>query len=238
MQSDVDNIRYVAVCRLHDRVAVAEYCAANGSDLPKSRLDEKVHKVLRSERVTEHKRLTITDREVGSIHYDSDPACLYMVVCSREYQQRLAFKFLGEVRREFESKFGDEVQTAREGSLSRPAKSTLKDICASHNSPGSGDKVQSVALQVEEVKGQMHNNIQSVLRNTDNVETLVNQSDTMMNEANTFNRGAVAARNNMWWQNKKMMVLILIGVLILFGVIAIPIVRGKSKETPAAAPAK
>lgn len=173
----LDNVRYVAVARLNDRVSVADYCASK--ELPKELLDMKLEKVLRSDRVREHARLTITDRDAGSIHYDSDPACLYLVVCSKEYQQRMAFKFLGEVRREFEAKHGDSVQTAGQGSLSRPAKSLLRDLCARYNNPAVTDKAASVALQVEAVKGAMNQNVQSVLRNTEHVETLVNQSGGM-----------------------------------------------------------
>lgn len=234
MQSDSDNIRYVAVCRLHDRVAIAEYCATYASDLPRFRLDEKLRKVLRSDRVTEHKRLTITDREVGSIHYDSDSTCLYMVVCSKEYQQRLAFKFLAEVRQEFGAKFGDEVSTARETSLSRASKELLMRICMTFNTPSKGDNIKSVAVQVEAVKGQMTENIQSVLRNTENVEKLVDQSDSMTNEANTFNKSAMTARKRTWWQNQKISVFLFVGMLLLVAVIVVPIVRSSSSSEPAA----
>jgi Synaptobrevin/Regulated-SNARE-like domain len=227
MQSELDNIRYVAICRLHDRISVAEYCATDS--LPKSRIIEKLQRVLRSDRVTEHKRLTITDRDLGCIHYDSDPACLYIVVCNKDYAQRLAFKFLGEVRRAFDEKYGDDVTTATESSLSRTVKPLLKEICAAHNRPRGGDKIASVALQVEAVKGQMNENIQSVLRNTENVEgTLVNQSDNMMNEGKTFNSGATSVRKRMWWGNQKIMATILILIIILIAVIAFPIVRNRS----------
>jgi t-SNARE complex subunit (syntaxin) len=82
---------------------------------------------------------------------------------------------------------------------------------------------------VEAVKGQMNENIQSVLRNTDNVEgTLVNQSDNMMNEGKTFNSGATSVRKRMWWGNQKIMATILILIIILIAVIAFPIVRNRS----------
>lgn len=222
-----DNIRYVAVARLSDRVPVAEYYASDSRDLPKSLFDDKLEKVLRSGRVGEHSRLTITDREVGSIHYDSDPTCLYLVMCSKEYPQRMAFKFLADLRREFESHFGNDVSIARHSSLSRQAKSLFKELCTQYNTPANVDKVAAVSLQVEAVKGQMNENIQSVLRNTENVETLLNQSDNMRNEANTFNRSAGAVKKKMWFQNLRMQVIIIVLVIILIAVIVIPIVVRK-----------
>lgn len=226
----LDNVRYVAVARLGDRVPVAEYCATESHDLPQSLLLDKLQKVLRSGRVGEHSRLTITDREVGSIHYDSDPACLYLVVCSKDFEQRIAFKFLAEVRREFETQFGDEVPTAARGSLTRPAKSLMKQLCNAYNAPGGVDKIQAVSLQVEAVKGQMNDNIQSVLRNTENVETLLTQTDDMRNEATTFNRTAGAVKTNMWWKNLKWQILIVIAVIILICVIVFPIISKKKKD--------
>lgn len=206
---------------------VAEYCAADSQDLPKSLLDDKLEKVLRSGRVGEHNRLTITDREVGSIHYDSDPACLYLVVCNSNYAQRTAFKFLADVRRDFEAEFGDEVATARQSSLSRPAKSMLRNLCQSYNQPGAQDKVAAVSLQVEAVKGQMNENIQQALRNTENVETLLEQSDNMANEANTFNRSAGAVKQKMWFSNLKWQAIVFGALIVLILVIVLPLVFKK-----------
>lgn len=220
-QETPDNIRYVAVARLTDRVPVAEYAAIDSREVPTKLLDEKLEKVLRSGRVEEHTRLTITDREVGSIHYDSDPVCLYLVVCAREYQQRNAFKFLGEVRREFDASFGNDVQTARQSGLSRPAKELLRSLCEKYNSVQNVDKVAAVSLQVEEVKGVMQNNIQNVLRNQENIETLLDQTDTMKNEATGFQRSANRAKDKMWWKNTKMQIIIVVLVLIIIGGIVI-----------------
>lgn len=182
-------------------------------------LDEKLEKVLRSGRVGEHTRLTITDRDVGSIHYDSDPVCLYLVICAREYPQRAAFKFLADVRREFEPQFGNDVQTARQSSLSRGARELLVALCRKYNVIENVDKVAAVSVQVEEVKGVMQNNIQSVLRNQENIETLLDQSDTMKNEATGFQRSATRAKDKMWWKNTKLQIAIFILIAVLIAII-------------------
>lgn len=211
-------MRYVAVARLEDRVPVAEYAAIDRRTLPKTLFDDKLDKVLRSGRVSEHSRLTITDREVGSIHYDSDPACLYLVVCSKEYPQRAAFKFLGEVKREFEAEFGSRIPTARHSALSRASKPLLAELISQYNRVENVDKAAAVSLQVEEVKGAMQNNIQAALRNQENLETLLDKSDAMRNEATTFQRTAVQVKKKYWWQNVKLQIiiaLIIIAIIIL-----------------------
>lgn len=74
----MDNVLYIGVARVPDKTTIAEFACVDTRELPKSLFDDKLAKVLTSGRVEEHSRLTITDKDVGSIHYDSDPACLYL----------------------------------------------------------------------------------------------------------------------------------------------------------------
>ncbi|GAB0491186.1 hypothetical protein MMPV_002438 [Pyropia vietnamensis] len=68
---------------------------------PPSIFIEKVTRVLRSKRVSEHARLTITDRDVGHIHFDSSPTHLFLVIAATSLPQRGAFKLLAELMRDF-----------------------------------------------------------------------------------------------------------------------------------------
>lgn len=220
-------MRYVAVARLTDKVTIADYAAIDSREMPQKLLEEKRERVFHSGRVGEHHRLTITDKDVGTIHYDSDPVCIYLVVCSREYQQRTAFKFLGEVRREFDARFGNDVQDARQSSLTRSSRELFRTLCDKYNSVENVDKVASVSMQVEEVKDVMQNNIQSVLRNQENIETLLDQTDTMKNEATGFHRSANRAKDKMWWKNVKLQIVIVILILLLVGGIIVAVVTKK-----------
>lgn len=215
------------MARLADRVPVAEYAAVNSRELPAKLLEDKLDKVLRSNRIGEHTRLTITDREVGSIHYDSDPICLFLVVAAREYHQRSAFKFLADLRREFDARFGNDVQTARHSSLSRSSRELFRSLIERYNSVQNVDKVAAVSMQVEEVKGVMQDNIQSVLRNQENIETLLDQTDTLKNEATGFQRSANRAKDKMWWKNVKLQMIIVVLLVVLIGGIILAVVLRK-----------
>lgn len=229
----MDNIRSVAIARIDDRVTVAEYCATNAPHLPASLLADKLQKVLRSDRVSEHTRLTITDREVGNIHYDSDSGCLYLVVCAKEYQQRMAFNFLDEVHRRFEEKHGDDVSDAKPGGLSRVSRDLLSSLCSTFNNPVNNDKVSAVSLQVETVKGQRTDNTQSAVRNIEDAENLSHQSKVMASDADTFSHSAGALGTKMWWKNKTMIGMVVVSLIILITLILTPIVRGSNKSKAA-----
>lgn len=231
MAEVTQRVRYVAVARLADRLPIASYAATDTRDMPKALLDKKLERVLGSGRVSQHTRLTITDREVGSIHYDTDPTCLFLVICEPDYLQRTAFKLLSELRTVFSDKFANNVPGARHSSLSRPSRDTLRALCDKYNNVANVDKVAAISVQLDSVKTTMQDNISTVLRNTENIETLLDQTHAMKSEASGFQRTAGRVKQKMWWQNFKMQLLIALLILILVLVIVVPIVTRKKKNT-------
>lgn len=68
------------------------------------------------------------------------------------------------------------------------------------------------------------------VQNQENLETLLDSSDTMRNEASTFNRSTKAAKDRMRWKNMKMNIFIFVLLLALVLVIVIPVVINKKKN--------
>jgi Synaptobrevin/Regulated-SNARE-like domain len=223
---NMSQILYLAVARIADKTAVATHAFGGMSQVV---LDEKLARVMSSSRINEHGRLTIMDKDVGNIHYDSDPACLYMAVTVKEYPQRLVFKMLTELRTQFEATHANEFNSARTAGLSKKTKQMFTELAKRYESAGGGDKLASVSMQVEEVKGAMQNNINAVLKNQDNLESLLESSSNMRTDATTFQRSAVQAKNRFWWQNTRLMIYIVIALTVLGVVIALPILVNKSK---------
>ena len=144
-------IRFLAVARQYDRALIASY----RHDTLGSKIEEQqtlVHKVLGSGRATEnHPRLTVTDREHGSLHYDSDREYFYITstpcnstagaryilrltllyacraVTVPDYPQRAAFKCLGELRERFRGSMGEEAHKAACDGLSKQAPRRYSD---------------------------------------------------------------------------------------------------------------
>lgn len=130
-------IRYVAVARLHDHLPVAHHATIDTPALPAAACEEKVTRVLRSRRVAAHSRLTITDNEVGCIHFDSAPPCMYLVVTPREVPQRVAFQVLAELAAAFEPTWGpttlDAPPGARPWGLTPKVEGLLMQVTAPYN---------------------------------------------------------------------------------------------------------
>jgi len=130
-------IRYVAVARLQDHLPVARYAPVDTVALPAAGFEEKITRVLRSRRVAAHTRLTITDDDVGCIHFDSLAPCMYLIVTPQKVPQRVAFQFLAELAHAFEPAFGTVAAAAPSGArpwgLSAKAEGLLAKITGPYN---------------------------------------------------------------------------------------------------------
>lgn len=147
--SDNVFVRYVAVAHLADRMTIASYASVNKREVTKLLLDKKLQLVLGSSRVHDHTRLTITDREVGNIHFEKDTIFLYLVVCVPEYAQREAFKLLRELRTSFMQRFSNEIAALKVQNVSRHAKCLLSAVAQRYNDAAVQEKLVVVALQKE-----------------------------------------------------------------------------------------
>ncbi|CDF38102.1 VAMP7b [Chondrus crispus] len=228
------NVVYMGIARVPDKQILVSCVATDSREQSKQQLDSILSRVLVSGRIDEHDRLTIADKDVGNIHYSADPALVYLVITATNYPQRTAFKLLSEARAEFEQEFKTELAGGKNDGVAKVAKPFLKRMMDRYEDVAREDKISSVALQVDQVKGLMQTNIQAALKNQENLETLLDSSDTMRNEASTFNRSTKDAKERMRWKSLKMNIFIFVLVLTLALLVLIPLFMKKREgETKA-----
>ncbi|KAK4538542.1 hypothetical protein CDCA_CDCA18G4567 [Cyanidium caldarium] len=232
-QSDTSpNLLFCAICRLEDRCVLARYMApragavlAEAGTTPVA-LTDTLQRVLHSKKVAEHRRLTIEERQLGLIHYENDGKLMYVVFARADYSQRLAFQFLHELRNEFVRTMGtrgEDVHATRENALTRDCRAMISELMALYDRPAAVDKVARVRMQVDEVKGQMHDNVQQVMKNTDDLQQLQTQSEDLRGEASAFHRTAGVVERKYWWRNTRMILIIVAIVIAILAAIIIPI---------------
>lgn len=141
------------------------------------------------------------------------------MVTKENYPQRTAFSMLAELQKRFEESFGDSFAVSAEHGLDRKAASLFTDVTKKYETPEGIDKVSAVAIQVEQVKGAMQQNINSVLKNQENLDTLLTESTAMAGEASSFSRTANQAKNAMWWKNMKLIIAIVVLFVVLIAVV-------------------
>mmetsp|Transcript_14457 Transcript_14457/g.31000 ORF Transcript_14457/g.31000 Transcript_14457/m.31000 type:complete len:235 (+) Transcript_14457:1-705(+) len=219
-----DGVRFAAVGRLADRVLVASYAAEHGDAGTSSRCHSVAMRVLASaSTLARYPRLTVTDKDVGTVHYDTDSNAVFLIVASAEYPQRVAFKCIGELKRKFKSSFGQALHKSAEGGLSRQAKHLLAEICSEFADPGRIDKTTNLLREVTEVKGILQDSLSDMLATRDNLEVLEDKTIRLRTEASTFQRKAVDLRRAMWWRNFKLKLILGVVICIILAYILVPI---------------
>ena len=120
-------------------------------------------------------------------------------ITGTQYPSRVAIALLQDVYSDFSSKYGDAAKTAAENSLSKKAKSILQDVCKKYEDPSSVDKTQKILGQVDAVKGQMQDNIASMLKNTEKAEDMAAKSEQLNEQASVFKKRSTDLKKQMQW---------------------------------------
>lgn len=140
----------------------------------------------------------------------------YLVVADEAYGRQIPFSFLERVRDEYEEKYAEKGRTAPAHSMDRTFGPRLKshmEYCMAH--PEEISKIAAVQKKVNEVKDVMVENIEKVLQRGERIELLVGKTDDLRNQAEQFQKKGRSLRNQMWWQNCRMKLVVLFAVLLL-----------------------
>jgi len=154
---------------------------------------------------------------------DADGLCC-ATITGTQYPSRVAIAMLQDVYGDFSSKYADAAKTAAENSLTKKAKSILQDVCKKYEDPSSVDKTQKILGQVDAVKGQMQDNIASMLKNTEKAEDMAAKSEQLNEQASVFKKRSTDLKKQMQWKNLKMTLILggLIAVIVL--AITVPLI--------------
>jgi vesicle-associated membrane protein 4 len=75
--------------------------------------------------------------------------------------------------------------------------------------------VSQVMREVDQVKGVMSDNINQAMSNLESTEALNEKTQEMKAQSNMFNKQAKTAKNQMWWKNMKLNIIIAAVVIII-----------------------
>lgn len=131
-----------------------------------------------------------------------------MVFCcgaTPEAGVRLPFLFLVELSKRFcMTTLASRTYNAEEHEFDREFKTVLGDTLEAFNSGQSGDKVDQLQNQVNDVKGIMQENITKALERGARLDDLVDQTENLESQSVAFRSQTGRVRRKMWLQNMKM----------------------------------
>ena len=224
-----DNIKYLAVARASDKVVLCSFVPFLQN--PALRVDESFYrdmtdKVIRAptwrEQVDPNTSHSL-DCAPNKFHFRmDDDQRIFIAIAAGEYPARLAFQLIEQFRQSFVSRVGSKFANCGENGLNKECMRLMKDLAARFDDRTKLDKVSDVAQRVDDVKIVMHDNIQSVLANTEKMEAVEEKTVHLNEQAKVFRNTGRNLQRKMWWKNFKLNLTIgLCGVLVLIILLAI-----------------
>jgi vesicle-associated membrane protein 72 len=163
-----------------------------------------------------------------TFNYLVDEGFTYLVVADEEFGREIIFAFLERVKEDFKRRYaGGKADLATAHSLDRDYGPKLRDhmqFCVDH--PEEMNKISKIKSQVAEVKGIMMDNIEKVLDRGTQIELLVDRTDQLRDQADTFQRTGRKLRRKMWFQNMKVKLIVLAIIIVIAIIIWLSICKG------------
>ncbi|CAN1298018.1 Vesicle-associated membrane protein 727 [Linum perenne] len=138
------------------------------------------------------------------------------------------FVFLDRVKDDFKQRYAANIKNEEHPLVDdddvRPKLKEHMQYCMEH--PEEISKLSKLKAQITEVKGIMMDNIEKVLDRGEKIELLVDKTENLQFQADSFQRQGRQLRRKMWLQNLQMKLMILGGILVLVIVIWLLACRG------------
>lgn len=143
----------------------------------------------------------------------------YLVVCDSSLGRRIPFGFLVEIKKRFLAQHPPEstdfASLPNYGAAS--FNTELKKLMVDYGTTKAGkeDAINNVQSEIDNVRGIMSQNIESLLERGERIDLLVDKTDRLGGNAHDFRVRSRGLRRQMWWKNVKLMALLIFVVIFL-----------------------
>lgn len=166
--------------------------------------------------------------ESPSEHTDSPSAggLTFLVIADSSLGRRVPFGFLFEIRKRFFQQFpesSDFSDLPNYGAAS--FNSELKGLMVEYGTTSGGrdDAIGNAKREIDDVRGIMTKNIDSLLERGERLDLLVDKTDRLGGSAREFRVRSRGLKRKMWWKNVKLMGLLALVVFLIIMAIVIAV---------------
>lgn len=208
---------YAAVARGTDGAVLAEWADVKGN------ASQVAENCMKHVIASSDSRMTIT-ADGYTFNFLKSDGWIYVAVADEAFGRQVPFALAQRAAREWEAPTGPAAKArgAAARSYDRSFGPKLRAAMDELNAdPASVNKVAAVQRQVDDVKSVMVENIEKVLARGDRIQLLVDRTEDLQAQAQQFQKQGRQLRTNMWWQNAKMKLCIVLIVLIVLAVIVL-----------------
>lgn len=167
---------------------------------------------------TQDERMTYT--QTGYLfHYIVKNGITYLCITDEGYDRGKSFSYLSEIMKRFTKTYQNRADTAlpyaMQSEFSRVLASEMRHFTKSSGS----NKMQIVQEDIDELKGIMVNNIESIAQRGEKLELLVEKTDDLSHSAMTFKKSSRTLQRTMCMKNAKMIITIIVVLAVLILII-------------------
>jgi len=155
-------------------------------------------------------------------HYVTDERIIYLCITDDDFERSRAFCFLNEIKRRFQTSYGERAKTALPFAMNSEFSRILATQMKHYSEAKDYDTVSKVQGELDELKDIMVKNIDNIAARGERLELLVNKTENLCAESVTFRVRSRGLARSMFWKNIKLTVIIIIVlILVLYFVVSL-----------------
>ncbi|GAA6009676.1 hypothetical protein JCM10207_004150 [Rhodosporidiobolus poonsookiae] len=140
------------------------------------------------------------------IHYHKAHGITALVVAEDEAGRRMPFGFLAELQRKFTSTYNmNEIADAPAYGMNGFEKE-IKALMKQYEENPPQDAIKAAQAELAATKDVMVKSIDAVLNRGERLETLIDRTDEMSQQARAFRKRATVLRRKQWWRNVRVLI--------------------------------
>ncbi|CAN0900605.1 Vesicle-associated membrane protein 727 [Linum grandiflorum] len=153
-----------------------------------------------------------------TFNFLKDDAFVFLCVADETVGRAVPFVFLERVKDDFKQRYATNIKNEEHPLVDDddddlPKLKEHMQYCMEH--PEEISKLSKLKAQITEVKGIMMDNIEKVLDRGEKIELLVDKTENLQFQADSFQRQGRQLRRKMWLQNLQMKLMILGTILVV-----------------------
>lgn len=171
----------------------------------------------------ENAKMTYTQKNY-LFHYIAEDRIIYLCITEDGFQRSKAFSFLTEIKKRFERTYQNRALTALPYAMQSEFSRVIAVEMRHYSNPVASRETQSMARveeELDELKGIMVKNIDSIAHRGERLELLVEKTDDLNASRLTFKKSSRGLARAMCMKNVKLIILIsVIGVIVIYFIVS------------------
>ncbi|WFD32880.1 hypothetical protein MSPP1_003933 [Malassezia sp. CBS 17886] len=143
-------------------------------------------------------------------HYIAHDGRVYLAVADAELGRRIPFAFLAQVQKDY---------SADDPAQPDAFQAHLDALRARFNQGADSDPIRRAQAELGSVKDVITENVEQILSRGEQIELLMDRTDSAAHQSLAFRRRAVGLRREMWWRNTRILALSVFCAIVLVYVI-------------------